>query len=61
MVTKIISDPLIGNTIIKVAICTPFEAAQIVESTETPDGRLVKSLTRAGMRLREIDPSKDPD
>lgn len=61
MVTKIINDPLIGSTIIKVAICTPHEAAQIVESTETPNERLVKGLTRAGMRLREIDPAKDPD
>jgi hypothetical protein len=61
MVTKTFRDPLIGGTIIKVAICTPHEAAQIVESTETPNGRLVKGLTGAGTRLREIDPAKDPD
>jgi hypothetical protein len=61
MITRCLRDPLIGSTIIKVAICTPREAAQIVESTATPNERLVKCLTRAGTRLREIDPAKDPD
>jgi len=62
MVTKCFRDPLIGSTVIKVAVCSPFEAAQIVESTATPSVRLVKSLTRsAGIKLREVDPSKDPD
>ena len=61
MVTKCFCDPLIGSTIIKVAVCSPFEAAQIVESTATPCEKFVRSLTRAGMKLRAINPTTDPD
>lgn len=60
METKCFRDPLIERKI-KVAVCSPFEAAQIMESTATPSSRLVKWMTSKGFCLEEIDRDKDPD
>lgn len=61
MVTRCFCDPLIGIKTIKVAVCSPFEAAQIRESSETPSERIIKGLEKKGQGLIELDPNLDPD